>query len=166
MSRSALRWLPVITAFAAIAAACTVEAPVCRVDPAFVDDRRSNSSCVVRSGDRVLAIVHRFSGRLNLPGGRRVGDETGQCTAHREMWEETGVDVTVGRFLIDRNSTLLFDCRLPPSIDATRQVPVPMWGHIEVVDIQWIDPHKQDPRDWRFQGELETLRLALDRADE
>jgi 8-oxo-dGTP pyrophosphatase MutT (NUDIX family) len=165
MSRPALRVLPVLAAFAAGAAACSVEAPPCRVDPNLVDDRRSNSLCIVRSGDRVLATIHRFSGKLDLPGGRREGDETGQCTAHRELWEETGLDGTVGALLIDRNSTLLFDCRLPPNVDATRKISVPPWAHIEVAGIEWIDPAEQEPGDWRFPEELETLRLALDRAD-
>jgi 8-oxo-dGTP pyrophosphatase MutT (NUDIX family) len=166
MTRSAFRMLPVFTAFAAFATACTVEAPACRVDPAFADDRRSNSVCVVRNGDRVLATVHRFTGKLDLPGGRRQGDETGQCTAHRELFEETGFNATVGRLLIDRNSTLLFDCRLSASVDPARDLSVPPWGIVEVVDIKWIDPNVQTPADWRFPGQLETLRLALDRADE
>jgi 8-oxo-dGTP pyrophosphatase MutT (NUDIX family) len=159
------RPLLVLATLAAVVAGCAVEAPACRVDPAFVDERRSNSSCVVRNGDRVLAIVHRLSGKLDLPGGRRESDETGQCTAHREAWEETGLDVTVGRFLIERNSTMLFDCRLPPGIDATRDLPVPLWGHVEVAGIEWIDPSTQAPADWRFPEELETLRLALDRVE-
>jgi 8-oxo-dGTP pyrophosphatase MutT (NUDIX family) len=165
MSRPELRLLPVIGAFAAYAAACSLEAPPCRVDPGFVDDRRSNSLCIVRSGDRVLATIHRFTGKLDLPGGRREGDETGQCTAHRELWEETGLDGTVGELLIERNSTLLFDCRLPASVDPTRKVSVPPWAHIEVAGIEWIDPNEQKPDDWRFPQELETLRLALDRAN-
>ncbi|HEY7671096.1 MAG TPA: NUDIX hydrolase [Gammaproteobacteria bacterium] len=166
MSRSAWCVLPACAALAAFAAACTVEAPACRVDPAFADDRRSNSICVVRNGDRVLATVNRMSGKLDLPGGRREGDETGQCTAHRELFEETGIDATVGRLLIDRNSTLLFDCRLPASVDVARAPSVPPWALIEVAGIQWIDPNEQQPADWRFPGELETLRLALDRADQ
>jgi 8-oxo-dGTP pyrophosphatase MutT (NUDIX family) len=162
MSNSALL---VLATLPALAAGCSIEAPACRVDPQFRDDRRSNSSCVAQNGNRVLAIVHRFSGKLDLPGGRREADETGQCTAHREAWEETGLDVTVGRFLVERNSTMLFDCRLPPGIDATRDLSVPLWGHIEVAGIEWVDPSKQDPDDWRFPEELQTLRLALDRAE-
>jgi 8-oxo-dGTP pyrophosphatase MutT (NUDIX family) len=122
--------------------------------------------CVVRNGPRVLVTVNRMSGKLDLPGGRRQGDETGQCTAHRELFEETGIDATVGQFLIDRNSTLLFDCRLPPSVDTSRALRVPMWAQIEVAGIQWINPSEQAPDNWRFPGQLETLRLALDRADE
>jgi 8-oxo-dGTP pyrophosphatase MutT (NUDIX family) len=106
-----------------------------------------------------------LSGKLDLPGGRREGDETGQCTAHRELWEETGLDATVGRLLIERNSTFVFDCRLPPNVDPTSDIKVPPWAHIEVADIQWIDPSGQEPTDWRFPEELETLRLALDRAE-
>jgi 8-oxo-dGTP pyrophosphatase MutT (NUDIX family) len=165
MSRLGLRVLLVLAAFAAGVTACSVEAPPCRIDPGLVDDRRSNALCIVRSGDRVLATTHRFSGKLDLPGGRREGDETGQCTAHRELWEETGFDATVGELLIDRNSTLLFDGRLPPGVDATRKLSVPPWAHLEVAGIQWIDPMEQEPGDWRFPEELETLRLALDRAD-
>jgi 8-oxo-dGTP pyrophosphatase MutT (NUDIX family) len=165
MSRPALRVPPVLAAFAACAAACSVEAPPCRVDPELVDDRRSNSICVVRNDSRVLATVHRFSGKLDLPGGRREGDETGQCTAHRELWEETGFDATVGRLLIERNSTILFDCRLPTNVDPVRELSVPPWAHLEVAGIEWIEPAEQDPGDWRFPQELETLRLALDRAD-
>ena len=165
MSRLAPKVLLLLAALAALEAGCTVEAPACRVDPAFVDTSRSNSDCVVRNGDRVLAIVHRFSGKLDLPGGRREGEETGQCTAHREAWEETGLDVTVGRLLIERNSTMMFDCRLPANVDPARDFSVPPWGLVEVSGIEWVDPSEQEPADWRFPGELETVRLALDHAD-
>jgi 8-oxo-dGTP pyrophosphatase MutT (NUDIX family) len=165
MSRPTLRVPPVLAAFAACAAACSLDAPPCRVDPGLVDDRRSNAVCVIRNGDRVLTTINRYSGKLDLPGGRREGDETGQCTAHRELWEETGFDGTVGRLLIDRNSTMFFDCQLPLSVDVTRKISVPPWAHIEVAGIQWIDPSEQAPADWRFPGQLETLRLALDEAN-
>ena len=165
MSRSALPVLPWLASFVELGVGCTVEAPPCRVDPDRVDDRRVNSMCIVRSGERVLAIVHRFSGKLDLPGGRREGDETGQCTAHRELWEETGLDATVGQLLIERNSTGMFECSLPANIDAARDIAVPLWANIEVADIEWVDASEQEPGDWRFPEELETLRLALDRAD-
>ena len=113
----------------------------------------------------MLAIVNRLSGKLDLPGGRREGDETGQCTAHRELWEETGIDATVGQLLIERNSTAMFACSLPANVDPTRDVAVPLWANFEVADIEWIDANEEDPDDWRFPEELETLRLALDRAD-
>ena len=168
MSRSAPKATPLLAVLATLGvlvAGCTVEAPACRVDPALVDDRRSNSSCVIRNGERVLAIVHRFSGKLDLPGGRRAGDETGQCTAHREAWEETGFDVTVGRLLIARNSNMMFECRLPANFDPARNLSVPPWGLVEVAGIQWVEPSEHEPSDWRFPGELETVRLALDQAD-
>ena len=126
MSYSALRSLPLLASFVVLGVGCTVEAPACRVDPEHVDERRTNSICIVRSGSRVLAIVNRLSGKLDLPGGRREGDETGQCTAHRELWEETGIDARTG-VLRDWGLENLYDIyphylhRYPPGVTRNRE---------------------------------------------
>ena len=53
------------------------------------------AGCLVRQGDRMLVVRHRFGGKLGVPAGRATSGENAQCVAHRETWEETGVDVVV-----------------------------------------------------------------------
>lgn len=138
-------------------AACG-KAPSCRVDPAFVEARVGNASCLIQDNGRVLAIKHRFSGRYNLPGGRSEESESAQCTAHRETWEETGIDVIVGRRLTGaRRDGGLYECALPPGID-NAALHIPLRGHIEVEGLEWVDPTEHRPRQWRYRGELRQIQ--------
>jgi 8-oxo-dGTP pyrophosphatase MutT (NUDIX family) len=45
--------------------------------------------CIVRVDSRIV-VCHAPDGRHIMPGGRREPDETYQCTARREVYEETG----------------------------------------------------------------------------
>ncbi len=74
-------------------------APTCRVAAGLEDGRRGDSGCVIIDDASLLVIRHRLGGKLGLPGGAAAAGESAQCTAHRETWEETGLDVRVGRFL-------------------------------------------------------------------
>lgn len=59
--------------------------------------RHFTASAVVIDPKRrlVLLVDHKAEGRRQLPGGHVDPDETGDETAIREVWEETGVHATI-----------------------------------------------------------------------
>lgn len=147
----------------ALTCACT-EPPSCAVDPGAEDGRRGNSTCLVEDGARLLLVRQRFSGKLGLPGGRRRRGETGQCTAHRETWEETGYEVVVGPLLARPGGTMIFSCRLRTG-DAgtsTSRAHRPWASYLEVSDHEWVEPDALGSIDWRFPDHGAKIREILE----
>lgn len=123
------------------------------------------AGCLVRQGDRMLVVRHRYGGGLGVPGGRAGSGENAQCVAHRETWEETGVDVVVHE-LVKRfgNGFALYRC--VPAEDAATgadEIEVPATGRNEITRVMWIDPRSTEASDWRFPRDYpEILRLLDD----
>lgn len=110
------------------------------------------AGCLVRRGERMLAVRHRYGGRLGFPGGRADPGENAQCVAHRETWEETGLDVIVHEALkrFD-NGFALYRCELSDAAGIAAGEPeVPAGGGYEISRVLWIDPHSTKAADWRF----------------
>ena len=57
-----------------------------------VSSEGANAGCMVVHNKKIL-IVEDNSGLLSLPGGSMNPGEIAQCTAEREVWEETGIVV-------------------------------------------------------------------------
>lgn len=123
------------------------------------------AGCLVRHGDRMLAVRHRFGGKLGFPGGRTHSGENAQCVAHRETWEETGVEVVVHEVLKRfGNGFALYRCELAdPSTAGADELEVPRSGRNEISRVIWIDPRTTHAADWRFpRDHPEILRLFED----
>ena len=134
------------------------DAPPCRIAAGAVDEARLNGICLVVVDERVLAVRHRASGKYDLPGGRRRPEETAQCTAHRETWEETGLDVTVGRRLATFSNAALYGCRLDVEIG---NEPPPGTPHtFEVTGVEWVEPALLERGSWRFEDRFDAIAAA------
>lgn len=123
------------------------------------------AGCLVTQGERMLVVRHRYGGGLGVPGGRAGNGENAQCVAHRETWEETGVDVVV-HDLVKRfnNGFVLYRC-VPAGDTATDadELEVPATGRNEITRVIWIDPRATQASDWRFPRDYpEILRLLDD----
>ena len=81
-------------------------APECRITPGVESPLQGNAGCLVKIDNKMLMVRHRETAKLSPPGGTAVQQETAQCTAHRETWEETGVEVRVGTLLKNVNQQL------------------------------------------------------------
>jgi len=129
-----------------IACSKKTPAPECKIEIANKSNAEGNAGCFIQNNGKLLLIRQRFSSKLSFPGGTHERDETAQCTAHRESWEEAGVNVTVGRTLfIHKNKYYLFKCDIPENTDLlTTNDP------IEILDVLWIDPRKTSITDWRY----------------
>jgi len=143
----------------AVAIIACSPAPACRVDPRFVDERIGNAQCVIVDQGRVLAARHRASGRYDLPGGRGSASETAQCTAHRETWEEIGLNVIVRRPLTGYGTSWLYECSV--ALESTQTPVVPFRSKLELAGLEWVDPSQQQPGEWRFPTQLRTIRRLL-----
>lgn len=127
---------------------------------------RGDAGCVVKLGGRVLVVRHAASGKLTIPGGHSRPRESAQCTAHRETWEEAGVNVEVGRLLarLD-NGFHLFECHVPVAerarwlrlVDAGVACPTPR----EISGVLVVDGSALTAETYRFPRYLRQVQLAL-----
>lgn len=135
--------------------------PACRVDVKHVEVSRGNAGCLLVAGDRLLVIRHRKGGKLGIPGGRAEGSESAQCTAHRETWEETGLDVAVGSLLqVFDNGFRLYVCQAAEGTK-TEAMPVPPQGLEEVTHIEWRSAAELVDADWRFPEYLGRMKALI-----
>lgn len=120
----------------------------------------------MRSGDTALLIRHRLTGRLDFPAGGRQSDESLQCTAHRETWEETGFNVEVREQLATTASGMpIFHCIADASLNQLpAQFDAPGWSALEVQRLEKVDPFLIDKDAMRFADDLIPLRDAYVKA--
>ena len=111
-----------------------------------------SAGCLVSLGQRVL-IVESHSGLMSPPGGKAGEGESAQCAAHRETWEETGLDVRPMRLLRTFDTGFqLYHCE-PYTKD-----PGTLNGRIsEVRRALWLPFDEFDQVTWRFQGQGKEL---------
>ena len=96
----------------------TPDPPPCAIEPEQLDDLQADAGCLIIRDEMVLLIRGRRSDKLSLPGGASRSPELAQCTAHRETWEETGIDVRVGGFIGRTNTDFyLYDCSAVGLVD-------------------------------------------------
>ena len=137
--------------------------PHCRVQ---VDDSiptNQPGACIITAANQLLVIGHRLSGRLDVPGGSAVAEESAACTAHRETFEETGLNTKVTNLLaITESGLYLFACQQSGGLtpDKYPQLPVPDWSNTEVTKIEWVDPYTLTHDDWRFPDQLVEIKDA------
>ncbi|WP_188689026.1 NUDIX hydrolase [Bowmanella pacifica] len=149
--------------------ACSSEPPadpMCRVKEQTKEATPGNAACLIKIDKWLLTIGHRHSGKLDLPGGLSNGDESAQCTAHRETWEETGFNVEVGAFLGSNEAGFRFyACQLHGDFGSDiKEFPVPQWSRLEVSSIQLTDPFEIQSHDWRYEDELLQIRALFNQA--
>ena len=103
--------------------------------------------------EQQLLMVIDHTGKLSVPGGASNGVESAQCTAHRETWEETGVDIRPTTLVrVFENGFHLYQCELHPSsgvIDPPRR--------LEIQQALWLSPEQFKLYSWRFPEEQAWL---------
>lgn len=143
-----------------------VAQPECRT--AFDEpDFAFAAGCLVRSGDRMLMVRHRFSGKLGMPAGAANAGESAQCVAHRETWEETGVAVVV-HGLISRLGTgmALYRCEpVDAAVALSDELAVPRSGVAEISEVMWRDPRTTEAAEWRFPRDYPVIVNIFDQAE-
>ncbi len=144
--------------------------PYCRVSDVLQGElSNSNNSqfndffaaaCLIKTQNDVLLIRHRLSGKLDFPGGGRKDNESAACTAHRETWEEIGLNVEIQQFLgTTSNGLLLFGCHTQAGVASLpNRFEPPSWATLEVDTIEKADPFLLRHNAMRFPDDLIPLR--------
>jgi 8-oxo-dGTP diphosphatase len=131
-------------------AACGGQAPSC-ITPEQPQQAPSAGCFAMKGGN--LLVVETLSGLVNLPGGSSNDNEHAQCTAHRETWEETGLDLEVGELLKVMDTGFhLYHCSF--KADSGDIDPPP---RLEVRRAYLLAPEKFKDQNWRFSGQDTAL---------
>jgi len=151
-------------AIGSMATPAFADPPSCRT--AFDEPEFSMAAgCFIRDDNRLLVVRHRNSGKLGFPAGVTRSMESAQCVAHRETYEETGLDVMVhGMIRQFGNGFTLYRCELPdPGVTEVDELTVPESGAAEVSQVLWVDPTDTEPSDWRFARDYPIILELFDR---
>jgi 8-oxo-dGTP pyrophosphatase MutT (NUDIX family) len=127
---------------------CSLLRPDCDTQARLQPAVSGGAACVVIVDERLLVIRHRPSGKLDLPGGRAKSGESARCTAQRETWEETGLEVHVGETLGGRSD--LFRCHPRHAVSSASDPPLRWWSAVEASAVLWVDPRTVQDADWRY----------------
>ena len=121
-------------------------------------DEEANAGCLVIYDSKVL-IIEDNNGLLSLPGGGKNTGEVPQCTAEREVWEETGMEVKAnGKIETFSNGFQLFSCEVVGA--QVMNVSARPW-QFEVAAIHWIGDGEFGGRKWRFPEQVELIEKHL-----
>lgn len=148
--------IAVILSAALIASGCDVnaKAPPCPFQGS--GDLAPSAGCFSIEEGKLLVVQGRNS-KLSPPGGSARGDESAQCTAHRETWEETGLALKPTE-LVDVFDTgfHLYRCERIP---ASGEIDPPQ--RFEIRSAFYLAPDEFDAWDWRFPGQELVLRKLM-----
>jgi len=141
------------------------KAPECRIAAGVESPLQGNAGCLVKFNSKMLMVRHRETAKLSPPGGTSANEETAQCTAHRETWKETGVELRVGTLLknVDRQS-YLFHC-VAVDEDFIKgpkgDLPVPEAFEREISEVLFLDPTTVSNDSWLFPTQAPAAREAF-----
>jgi 8-oxo-dGTP diphosphatase len=149
---------PFMFILCALLSACAVgDAPLCRFE-GEVDSAPSAGCFSLVDGD--LLLVQGLNGKISVPGGSAVQGESAQCAAHRETWEETGLDLAVGELLeVYDTGFHLYVCAQHASSGEIDPPP-----RMEVRQAFYLAPEQFGQWEWRYpeqRGLLEGLTREL-----
>jgi 8-oxo-dGTP pyrophosphatase MutT (NUDIX family) len=134
--------------------ACKPAVPVCPYvgEP----DYAPSAGCLAVLERRVLLVEMR-SGRLSPPGGKAGTGESAQCAAHRETWEETGLDLMPGQLIqVFETGFHLYRCDFYRNYDSLNAWPS------EVEQALWLPVGEMESKRWRFPGQGRLLRELIE----
>jgi len=121
-----------------------------------VPDTAPSAGCLILAHDKVL-LVESARGGVSPPGGKTKAGESAQCAAHRETFEETGLDL-IPRELIGVFDTgfHLYRCEIHAQ---TGQVKLGAWQ--EVRGWRWLPVEDFEKVRWRYPGQGRIMRSLL-----
>lgn len=104
-----------------------------------------------------MLAVQGWNGRVSPPGGHAESGEDARCVAHRETWEETGLNLRPGRLLRTFDTGFkLYQCSVLP--DAGEIDPRDL---VEVRRAYWLPVEDFGRVDWRFPEQGAQLRQLI-----
>jgi len=139
---------------ATLLVACARQAPQCPY--AGYPERAPSAGCF-SADDGELLLVQGMNGSISLPGGLAKAGESAQCTAFRETWEETGLQLKPRELLqVFATGFYLFRCERGSD---SGQIDPPT--RFEVRDVLYLSPERFADYEWRFPDQERLLRQML-----
>jgi 8-oxo-dGTP pyrophosphatase MutT (NUDIX family) len=130
------------------------QAPACPFEGE--GDSAPSAGCLVVVHGRML-VVESIYGGVTPPGGKAARGESAQCAAHRETWEETGLDLHPGELLAVFDTGFhLYHCEIHAGSGMVELGPLK-----EVKDWYWLPVEDFDKVQWRFEGQGQKLQRIL-----
>lgn len=136
-------------------AACASDPPPC---PPLAGPAESGPSagCLVLVHGRML-VVEGWNGRVGPPGGHVEAGEDARCAAHRETWEETGLNLRPGKHLATFDTGFrLYQCHVEANTGA-----IDPPDRLEVRRAYWLPVVGMGEVEWRFPRQGEQLRALI-----
>ena len=123
------------------------------------------SACLVRVQNSLLVVEQSSTGLYDLASGDSLSNESAQCTAHRNMWEQTGFNVEVGQLLsITSNGTHVFACKLNNGFNAfdasgrDEGIEAPAWNKHDIEALRFVNPFDTRTENWTHPDHLILYR--------
>lgn len=119
-------------------------------------DHAPSAGCLLAVHGRIL-VVENAVGQVSPPGGKSRPGESAQCAAHRETFEETGLDVRPGALAATfATGFKLYYCDIHADSGTLRpQDP------LEIRRVYWLPLDQVESASWRFQGQGVVLEHIL-----
>ena len=103
-----------------------------------------------------LLLVKIMGGTYGPPGGAVMSNESAQCAAERETWEETGVHVSAGDLAAEfDNGFRLYWCESMSGREIEISRP------IEIQHADWYAPELFKHLKWRYANQADIIRTLM-----
>ncbi|GAB3099127.1 NUDIX hydrolase [Aestuariicella hydrocarbonica] len=129
----------------------------------LVTSPAKSAGCLAVHQHRLL-VVQGINQKISIPGGSGNPQEPAHCTAHRETWEETGLNVRPTKLVrVFDNGFHLFECQWgaevqaqqPPKQSEVLDTP-PFF--LEIRQAMWLNSKDFAQYEWRFPEQREWLQ--------
>lgn len=116
-----------------------------------------SAGCLAISEGKLL-VVQEMTGKVNIPGGAGNPKEPAHCSAHRETWEETGLDVKPVKLIkVFDNGFHLFECQAQNT-----ELPDTPPFYAEIRQAMWLSGEDFGQHQWRFPEQMNWLKQHLE----
>jgi len=103
-----------------------------------------------------LLLVKIMGGTYGPPGGSVDSEESAQCAAERETWEETGVRVSAGELAAEfDNGFRLYWC------EAVSGREIEISRPIEIQHADWYAPELFQHLKWRYANQADIIQTLM-----
>lgn len=157
MASNTATWAGIVLAVTASLSGCADTLPTAPACPHTLVDTPAKSAGCLSIDQGKLLVIEEMSGKISTPGGSGNPQEPAHCTAHRETWEETGLNVKPIRLIrVFDNGFHLFECQA----DGNQRLPKPPF-YLEINRAMWIRADDFDQFQWRFPEQKDWLKQQM-----
>jgi hypothetical protein len=138
-------------------------APQCRASQASFHEGSvlaDNLACLIILKDTMVVVIDAKDEQMMLPGGGVNGSLTNQCALHRNIWQQTAMNVEIAEPLgWLEPATQVFKCHAQPAFDEPiTSYPFPSWTDGSAEQLYSVNPFDLQRAQWGRGNQLYQLR--------